>query len=86
MSENDEVAVVLSFTPVVRQKFELVLPEEGDYIEAFNSDRVEYGGSGLVNRGVLTAVKGEDGICRLSPDLPPLGAVIIKKATQKKLK
>ena len=83
MSDGEGLCIALNFTPVPRVGFELVLPEGGEHLEVFNSDRTEYGGSGLVNRGPLTAKEDGDGIFRLYLDLPPLGAVIIKRVTVK---
>ena len=86
MSDGEELCVALNFTPVPRSDFEIVLPEGGDYVEVFNSDRTEYGGSGLTNSGRFTAREDGEGIFRIFPNLPPLGAIIIRKVTDKESK
>ena len=80
MSGDSILTVALNFTPVERSGFSLVLPEEGEYSEVFNSDSTRFGGGGGQNGGVFAA-KGEDGLCRASVTLPPMSAVIIKKRT-----
>lgn len=83
MADRSILTVALNFTPVERREFPLVLPEEGEYDEVFNSDRRVYGGGGCENRGIR-AVRGEDGQCRAPVTLPPMSAVIIKKRTNAK--
>jgi len=43
-------------TPVVRENYEIGVPEEGFYKEIFNSDALIYGGSGKGNLGGLEAI------------------------------
>lgn len=46
---EEDLLVVVNFTPVVREKFKLGVPYAGKFKETFNSDRVEFGGEGNVN-------------------------------------
>lgn len=70
---DEELIVVLNFTPVVRHDYELNVGAAGEYEQLFNSDESRYGGSGATN----TALEAdEDGILRLT--LPPLGALILR--------
>lgn len=69
---DDELIVVLNFTPVVRYDYELSAGV-GDYDELFNSDACKYGGSGVANTALSA---GADGKLRLT--LPPLGALILR--------
>ncbi len=49
------VLVVSNFTPIPRSAYRVGLPSAGRWIEIFNSDAREYGGSGLGNLGAVTA-------------------------------
>ena len=78
--EGNELVVILNFTPVVREDYELRVPDDrAKYREVLNSDSSEYGGSNVVNTSELSALKREDGICVLKLRLSPLGATILKK-------
>lgn len=48
-AQGKELVVVINFTPVVYEDFTLGVSNKGIYTEVFNSDRVEFGGSGVVN-------------------------------------
>ncbi len=73
------IYVVLNFTPVRREGMRLRVNGEGKYLEVFNSDRVEYGGGGAVNRTPIEAVIQPDGGYDVELTLPPLSAVIFKR-------
>lgn len=78
--DGRELAVVLNFTPVVREDFALRVPVCGEYREVFNSDAERFGGWQNENRGTLTArveQEGQSAVLRLT--LPPLGAVFLQK-------
>jgi 1,4-alpha-glucan branching enzyme len=49
------IAVACNFTPVPRAGYRIGLPTAGRWREVFNSDAVDYGGSGLGNLGVVVA-------------------------------
>ncbi|MBE6546993.1 MAG: 1,4-alpha-glucan branching protein GlgB [Ruminococcaceae bacterium] len=51
--KGKEVIVLINFTPVAREEFLLGVPVSGVYEEIFNSDREEFGGSGVINTGEL---------------------------------
>ncbi len=77
---NDFMIVVCNFTPVVRHNYRIGVPEGGDYQEIFNSDDVNYWGSGVKNDGVIHSDNQE---CNYKPfsiniTLPPLSTIIIK--------
>src|SRR5690606_22738045 len=52
---EDVVVAVFNFTPVPRYNYRLGAPFGGFWAEMFNSDAVEYGGSGQGNLGGVTA-------------------------------
>jgi 1,4-alpha-glucan branching enzyme len=58
------------------------LPVPGKYTEIMNSDEEKYGGSGIINPGVL---ESEQHLCdgrehSVPLKLPPLGVVVLKAA------
>jgi len=76
-SEEDVVIVALNFTPNARQNLRIGVPRAGTWRELFNSDAVEYGGSGQGNLGAVTSVPIPWHGRRQSivVTLPPLAAV-----------
>ena len=80
---GESLLVVLNFTPVVREKT-LGVPQAGHWVEAFNSDSLEYGGSGVENAAGGDAQDGEwDGQpYRLTVVAPPLSVVVFALDTQ----
>ena len=73
--------VAVNFTPVRREGMRIRVNEAGQYAEAFNSDRAEYGGGDDLNRAPIEAEEQPDGGYDLKFTLPPLSAVIFKKVT-----
>jgi 1,4-alpha-glucan branching enzyme len=75
---RDVAVVVCNFTPVPRHDFLIGVPASGLWRERFNSDALEYGGSGLGNAGMVQAearsVHGHAQSLRLT--LPPLATLI----------
>ena len=81
-SQREELIVICNFTPVVREGYTVKLPKQGEYEEVFNSDRKEYGGSGVTNEGIYQTreITGEDfweGEILIT--LPPLAAIFLKR-------
>lgn len=77
---GDYMIVICNFTPVVRRNYRIGVPEEIQYQEIFNSDDVNYWGSGVKNEGFLQAEEKE---CNYKPysvslTLPPLSTIVIK--------
>ena len=70
--------VVSNMTPTPRHGFRLGVPEGGRWREAFNSDAVDYGGSGVGNEGArhAEAVPAHGFDHSLVASLPPLSTVI----------
>lgn len=77
----EAVVCLLNFTPVVHEEFMVGVFDDGDYEEILNSDSMTYGGSGVVNKGVLSATEtehqGKPYSIRLR--LPPLSVTILKR-------
>ncbi|WP_100613642.1 1,4-alpha-glucan branching protein GlgB [Confluentibacter citreus] len=55
--END-VVVLCNLTPTVYKKYKIGIPIMGKLVEVFNSDAVEFGGSGVSNKRAIT-IKNE---------------------------
>ncbi|MBO8137598.1 MAG: 1,4-alpha-glucan branching protein GlgB [Desulfotomaculum sp.] len=77
---DDFLIVICNFTPVARHNYRIGVPYRAEYEEVFNSDLQIYGGSGVVNKGVL---KASDDSWHNQPycleiTIPPLAAVFIK--------
>ena len=77
------LAVVCNFTPVPRSGYRVGLPATGRWREIFNSDAVDYGGSGLGNLGGVDAAglpaHGFPASAILT--LPPLAALYFQLGT-----
>ena len=50
-NEKDDLVVLINFDPRNFEEFRVGVPVAGTYREVFNSDAVEYGGSGVINTG-----------------------------------
>jgi len=77
---RERIAAVFNFTPVPRSGYLVGVDLPGDWIEIANSDAVEYGGSGVGNRGRAAAlpVPVHGRTHSLALTLPPLGALFFK--------
>ncbi|MFN3530495.1 MAG: 1,4-alpha-glucan branching protein GlgB [Bacteroidia bacterium] len=79
--EGNALLVVCNFTPVVRDQYRIGVPEEGFYEEIFSTDRIEFGGSGVLNAEPIAAeyfhYQWKDHSLQLR--LPPLGMLILRK-------
>ena len=77
---DDEVVIVLNFTPVPRHNYQIGVPRGGRWNEVLNSDATLYGGSGQGNMGGVDAapipLHGRRWSVTLT--LPPLSAVFLK--------
>ena len=78
---GEELWVYLNFLPVERKNFLAAVPEEGAYEEVFNSDAIEFGGKGVLNRGILASepCSFREYTHAVPITLPAMGAVVIKK-------
>ncbi|WP_347053721.1 1,4-alpha-glucan branching protein GlgB [Flavobacterium olei] len=77
-NREENVIVVCNFTPVVREKYRIGIPQKGKINEIFNTDSKFYGGSGLENPKSLkiesAAYDGRDFSVELI--LPPLSVTV----------
>ncbi len=76
---DEELCVVLNFTPVTRQNYRIGVPKEGTYKEIFNSDSTYYAGTNVGNGAVVSEPKPWMNLPHsINLTLPPLGGVILK--------
>ena len=77
---KDYLLVILNFKPVAYEHYKIGVPEKIGYQEIFNSDALEYGGSGVVNKGEFKARKGHyhGQEYNIHLRIPPLGGIILK--------
>jgi len=83
--KEDSLIVICNFTPEARNLYRIGVPFRGTWKEVFNSDELKYGGSGVLNQGVLntTPVKYHNKDYSVSITLPPLGISILKLQEEK---
>ena len=78
--DKDSLIFVANFTPVVRNNYRIGVSQMGNYTEVLNSDNLNYGGSDVLNSGLIESypipVHGKPHSLVLT--LPPLGISIIK--------
>ncbi len=79
--DSDKLIIICNFTPATYENFRIGVDKDISYIEVFNSDASEFGGSGVVNELLISAEAREYNGKPYSVvlRLPPLGAVIIKE-------
>ena len=86
---KDPVLVILNLTPVVREHFRIGVPLAGEWEEVFNSDRHEYGGTGLLNgkncESENIPAHGQEQSIELQ-HLPWLGGIILRRKNNKEKK
>ncbi len=71
--------VVLNFGSAYYEDYRVGVPKMGNYAESFSSDRLEFGGGGAVNEGLISAEKvpchGQEQSVRIK--LAPLSGVVL---------
>jgi 1,4-alpha-glucan branching enzyme len=76
---SDDLACVINFQPEAYEDYRIGVPKAGFWREVFNSDEVEFGGSGVTNGGMRfkaskPALHGFD--YSINFRLPPLGGIV----------
>jgi len=83
---EDEVLVILNFTPVPRYNYRIGVNQAGIYHEIFNSDSRFYGGSDLGNLPITTEEMEWMGQTHsLNLTLPPLAGIILKRQQENEI-
>ena len=77
---GDYMIVICNFTPVVRHDFRIGVHERIKYQEIFNSDDVNYWGSGVKNEGFMEAgdIPANGKEFSIEVTLPALSTIVIK--------
>lgn len=78
--KEDTLLVICNFTPETRRNYHLGAPFRGQWKEVFNSDDTKYGGSGVLNQGVIdtSPVKYHGRDHSIAITLPPLAVTVLK--------
>jgi 1,4-alpha-glucan branching enzyme len=81
----DFLLICCNFTPVVREKYELSVPESGYYEEILNTDSELFGGSNVGNGGGVIAKSApkRDRKHSIAITLPPLAVVVFRRTPLK---
>jgi len=79
-NKKDDVLVILNTTPVVRQDWKVQVSGKAEWQEVFNSDKIEYYGTGNVYNPspAVHLVDKKTGLYEINCHLPALGAVIFR--------
>lgn len=84
-ADGNEIVVVCNFVPVKRVDYKIGVPEKGRYKLVFNSDAVEFGGSGLSQKSWKTIDYPMHGYDQcISMTLAPLSVVFLKLSSPAK--
>ena len=83
-NDGNALAVVANFAGQPHNDFVLGLPHAGEWIETFNSDAAEFGGSGVGNFGRVYAENNtwNDLPASAHVTLPPLGVLFLTRAAR----
>ena len=78
---GEELTIVINFTPVMYENYEIGVSRAGRYEEILNSDDERFGGRGVGNKELLKAVKKSfrDYSHTISVTVPPHGACIFRR-------
>jgi 1,4-alpha-glucan branching enzyme len=76
---EEELLVILNFTPVIRENYRIGVPTEGHYMEIFNSDSSFYNGSNRGNGDVPSEHTPWMNLpYSVNLTLPPLAGIVLK--------
>jgi 1,4-alpha-glucan branching enzyme len=77
----DFLAVIINFTPVVRDNYRIGVPASGRYVEILNTDAACYGGSDARNPAAIETqpIPSHGRPDSLLLRLPPLGALVLRR-------
>lgn len=78
--EIDTLVFICNYTPVVQYDFRVGVPYLGEYKESFNTDNIDFGGSGQINEEKLVSeeIPFNNQPYSLMLKVPPMAAIILK--------
>ncbi|WP_435368060.1 1,4-alpha-glucan branching enzyme [Neobacillus niacini] len=84
--KDDTLIIVCNFTEVVYENYKVGVPSHAFYNEIFNSDLIQYGGSGQVNKKKIQVIKEpfHNQPCHLEMTIPPFGISILRPVKTRK--
>lgn len=83
--DGDEIIAVCNFVPVERRDYKIGVPQKGRYKVVFNTDAVEFGGTGVTEKSFKTSHYAMHGFEEsISMTLAPLSVIYLKYAPIKK--
>ncbi len=79
--QEQQLIIILNFTPVVRHHYRIGLPQAGEYQEILNSDSDYYGGSNVSNGCDIPTenINWMNQTCSVEISLPPLAGIVLQK-------
>lgn len=82
---NESLIFICNFTPVVYYDFKVGVSEAGKYIEVFNSDRLEFGGSGQIIDGEILSTNDrfKEFENSINIKVPPMATIVLKRIKDK---
>lgn len=77
--KGKDLVCAINFSPNAYEDYRFGCPPVKEYVEVFNSDRMEYGGSGVTNDAPckVSWIPSHDKESSVSIRIPPLGAVFL---------
>jgi 1,4-alpha-glucan branching enzyme len=79
LNPKDDLIVALNLTPVSRLNYRFGVTRSGNWKEIFNSDDVQYWGSGLKNANQESeAISSHWKANSIEVNIPPLGMIVFK--------
>ncbi len=80
---DDYLIVICNFTPNLRENYRIGVPDKGAYVEVFNSDAAEFGGSGVANPKLSTEdFPYHNSSHSVKLTIPPLATIYLKHAAE----
>ncbi|MBQ9496936.1 MAG: 1,4-alpha-glucan branching protein GlgB [Selenomonadaceae bacterium] len=77
---SEYLIAVCNFTPNAHEGYRIGVPDKGSYVEVFNSDAEEFGGSGIKNSSVLLTeeIPYHNRSHSITLTVPPLATIYLK--------
>ena len=77
---DDYLIAICNFTPAVHENYQIGVPDKGSYVEVFNSDAEEFGGSGVTNSDKLSTedIPYHNRSQSITLTIPPLAAIFLR--------